>query len=146
MLVGELIGLVVGLALLVLVAVVLLRNVSHTASSAWVVGLLLFMMVGNVGVVLEGMVVLISPRSLYLDTQQEQLEFNRSPTGDVYGVIVNNPSAECRGVRNRIWDLAAGNLVIAAVALLLLRRVSPTSPARVSEVQKTNGVPLTASP
>src|SRR5262245_23742838 len=116
MLVGELIGLGVGIVLLVLVAVVFLRFVPRPASSAWAVGLLLFMAVANVGVVIEGIVVLICPHSLYLDTQHNQLEFNRSPTGEVFGVSVNNPPADCRGLRNRIWDLAAGNLVLASVA------------------------------
>jgi hypothetical protein len=146
MLVSELIGLGVGLVLLVLVAVVLLRFVPRPASSAWAVGLLLFMVVANVGVVIEGIVVLISPRSLYLDTRQNQLEFNRSPTGEVFGVSVNNPPADCRGVRNRIWDLGAGNLVLATVALLFLRRSSPASTARVSEDQKTSGGASSASP
>src|SRR5262249_53999817 len=104
---------------------VLLRFVPRTASSAWVVGLLLFMVVGNVGVVIEGVIVLIRPHSLYLDTQQNQLQFNRSPTGEVFGVSVHNPPAECRGARNRIWDLAAGNLFLASVAVLFLRRSSP---------------------
>jgi hypothetical protein len=146
MLVGELIGLGVGLVLVVLLAVVLLRFVPRPASSAWAVGLLLFMVVANVGVVIEGIIVLISPRSLYLDTGQNHLEFNRSPTGEVFGVSVNNPPADCRGVRNRIWDLAAGNLVLATVALLFLRRSSPASTVRVSEDQKTSGGPSSASP
>jgi hypothetical protein len=122
MLTGELIGLGAGLVFLALAAVVLLRFVPRPASRAWAVGLLLFMVAGNVGIVIEGIVVLISPRSLYLDTQQNELEFNRGPTGEIFGVRVNNPPAECRGVRNRIWDLAAGNLILASVALLFLRR------------------------
>jgi len=144
MLFGELIGLAVGLVLLGLAAVMVLRFVSGPASRAWAIGLLLFMMLGNVGVLIEGVVALIWPPTLYLDTQQNQLEFNRGPTGEVFGVRVNNPPAECRGVRNRIWDLAAGNLVLASVALLLLRRISPANPAVAAEAQHEPAVGSTA--
>jgi hypothetical protein len=145
MLVGELIGLGGGLLLLTLVAVVLLRFVPRSASNAWAVGLLVFLLAANVGVVIEGVVALISPPTLYLDTQQNQLQFNRTPTGEVFGVRVNNPPADCRGVRSRVWDLAAGNLVVASVALLFLRRALQASAARVAEDQNTNGVPSGAS-
>jgi hypothetical protein len=146
MLVGELVGLGVGLVLLVLVAVMLLRFVPRPAPRAWAVGLLLFMVVGNVGVVIEGVVALISPRTLYLDTQQNQLEFNRGSTDEVFGVSVNNPPADCRGVRNRIWDLAAGNLALVSVALLLLHRSSLASTESGAEDQNAGGIPSRASP
>jgi hypothetical protein len=146
MLVGELIGLGIGLVLSVLLAVALLRFVPRPASGAWGVGLLLFMVIANIGVVMEGIIVLVSPPSLYLDAQQNQLEFNRSPTGEIAGVRVNNPPAECRGVRNRIWDLAAGNLVLASVALLFLRRSARAGTAQASEDLKASDGTSRASP
>jgi hypothetical protein len=62
---------------------------------------------------------------LYLDTEKHQLQYNRGEKGELFGVQVNNPPEECRATRNeRPWSLAAGNLALAAVVLVFLRRTS----------------------
>jgi hypothetical protein len=62
---------------------------------------------------------------MYLDTEKNQLQFNRGENGELFGVRVDNPPEECRTTdKNRPWDLAMGNLALIAVALVFLQRTS----------------------
>jgi hypothetical protein len=113
------------LAIGVVVAVALLWLVPRSASRSWAVGLLVFGMVANLSALIVTAVAYYSPPSVYLDTEKNQLQFNRGEKGEVFGVRVNNPPEECRTTdKNRPWDLAVGNLAIIAVALVFLRRTS----------------------
>ena len=119
-----------GLAFLCVVAVTLLWLVPRPASRTWAGGLLIFAVIWNLGTVIVTVAVHFSPPSLYLDTERNQLQFNRGEKGELFGVKVNNPPEECRATdKNRPWSVAAGNLVIAAVALVFLRRTSPAPTA-----------------
>jgi hypothetical protein len=113
------------LAVATVVAVALLWFVSRSSSRSWAVGLLAFGVVANLSALVVAAVAHFSPPSVYLDTEKNQLEFNRGEKGEVFGVRVNNPPEECRTTdKNRPWDLATGNLAIIALALVLLRRTS----------------------
>ena len=117
---------VIGLAFLGVVAVTLLWLVPRPASRTWAGGLLIFAVIWNLGAVIVTAAAYFSPPSLYLDTEKNQLQFNRGEKGELFGVTVNNPPVECRTTdKNRPWSLATGNLVIAAVALVFLRRITP---------------------
>ena len=119
--VGNLIELAIG----VVVAVALLWLVPRSASRSWAVGLLVFGVIGNLSALIVTVVAYFSPPSVYLDTEKNQLHFNRGEKGEVFGVQVNNPPEECRTTdKNRPWDGAMGNLLIIAVALVFLRRSS----------------------
>jgi hypothetical protein len=113
------------LALGVVVAVALLWLVPRSASRSWAVGLLVFGMVANLSALIVTAVAYYSPPSVYLDTENNQLQFHRGEKGEVLGVRVNNPPEECRTTdKNRPWNLAVGNLAIIAIALVFLRRSS----------------------
>jgi hypothetical protein len=116
---------VIGLAFGVVVAAALLWFVPRSASRHWAVGLLIFGVVANLSALVVTLVAYFSPPSVYLDTDKNQLQFNRGEKGEVFGVRVNNPPEECRTTeKNRPWDLAMGNLAVIAVALVFLRRTS----------------------
>ncbi len=107
------------------VAVALLWLVPRSASRHWAVGLLIFGVVANLGALIVTVVAYFSPPTVYLDTEKNQLQFNRGEKGEVFGVRVNNPPEECRTTeKNRPWDLAMGNLAIIAVALVFFQRTS----------------------
>jgi hypothetical protein len=116
---------VIALAFGVVVAVALLCFVPRSAYRHWAVGLLIFGVVANFSSLIVTVVAYFSPPSVYLDTEKNQLQFNRGEKGEVFGVRVNNPPEECRTTdKNRPWDLAMGNLAVIAVALVFLRRTS----------------------
>ena len=136
--VGDLIGLV----FLALVAAAILRFVPRRASRAWATGLLVFAVFGNFGALLGAVAAYLSPPILYLDTEKNQLHFNRGEKGELFGVQVNNPPEECRTFRNdRPWSMAAGNLALAAVVLVFLRRASAGVPDPSPEGQDRGGTP-----
>ena len=114
------------LAFLGLVAATLLWLVPRPASRTWAAGLLVVAVICNLGTVIVTVAAYFSPPAIYLDTEKNQLQFHRGEKGELFGVMVNNPPEECRATdKNRPWDVATGNLVIAAVVLVLLRRTSP---------------------
>ena len=114
------------LAFLGLVAVTLLWLVPRPASRTWAAGLLVVAVICNLGTVIVTVAAYFSPPAIYLDTEKNQLQFHRGEKGELFGVMVNNPPEECRATdKNRPWSVATGNLVIAAVVLVLLRRTSP---------------------
>jgi len=114
------------LAFLGLVAVTLLWLVPRPASRTWAAGLLVVAVICNLGTVIVTVAAYFSPPAIYLDTEKNQLQFNRGEKGELFGVMVNNPPEECQATdKNRPWSVATGNLVIAAVVLVLLRRTSP---------------------
>ena len=116
----------IGLAFLGLVAVTLLWLVPRPASRTWAAGLLVVAVICNLGTVIVTVAAYFSPPAIYLDTEKNQLQFHRGEKGELFGVMVNNPPEECRATdKNRPWSVATGNLVVAAVALVLLRRTSP---------------------
>ena len=116
----------IGLAFLGLVAVTLLWLVPRPASRTWAAGLLVVAVIWNLGTVIVSVAAYFIPPAIYLDTEKNLLQFNRGEKGELFGVMVNNPPEECRATdKNRPWSVATGNLVIAAVALVLLRRTSP---------------------
>jgi hypothetical protein len=129
----------IGLVFLGLAAAALLSFVPRPASRTWAAGLLVFAVIWNLATVLVTVAAYFSPPSVYLDTEKNQLQFNRGEKGELFGVMVNNPPEECRATdKNRPWSLATGNLVIAAVALVFLRRTTPTS-ASPSPKEQTPG-------
>src|SRR4051794_37551633 len=82
------------------------------------------------------------PQSLYLETEKHQLQFNRGENVEVFGVQVNNPPAECRTFRDeRPWSLAAGNLALAAVILVFLRRAPTGTPGPGPQEGSQSGTP-----
>ena len=114
------------LAFLGLVAVTLLWLVPRPASRTWAAGLLVVAIICNLGTVIVTVAAYFSPPAIYLDTEKNQLQFHRGEKGELFGVMVNNPPEECRATdKNHPWSVATGNLVIAAVVLVLLRRTSP---------------------
>src|SRR6516165_7253537 len=88
-----------GLVFLALVAFVLIRLVPRHASRTWAVGLLIFAVIGNLSALVGATAAYFAPQSLYLDTERNQLRFNRGENGEVFGVQVNDPPAECRTFR-----------------------------------------------
>jgi hypothetical protein len=115
----------IGMAFLAIVVIALLRFVPRPASRTWAVGLLIFAVISNLSTLIVTIVAYYSPPSVYLDTEKNQLEFNRGEKGEVFGVRVNNPPEECRVTdKNRPLALAAGNLALAAVALVFLLRTA----------------------
>jgi hypothetical protein len=115
----------IGLAFLGAVAVILLRVVPRPASRAWAVGLLIFAVISNLSALVVTVAAYFSPPTLYLDTEKNQLQFNRGEKGEWFGVVVNNPPKECRVTdKNQPLGLAAGNLALTAVALVFLRRTA----------------------
>lgn len=119
----------ISLASLAVIIVVLLWFVPPAASRTWAVGLLVFMVVVNASNLIGAVIAHFSPPTLYLDAEKHQLRFNRGEKGELYGVQVDNPPEECRSFgKQRPWSLATGNLAVAALALVFLRR----SPAETS--------------
>jgi len=115
----------IGMAFLGLVAVALLWSVPRPASRSWAVGLLIVAVISNLGALIVTVVAYFSPPSLYLDTEKNQLQFNRGEKGELFGVRVNNPPEECRVTeKNRPLALAAGNMALTTVALVFLRRAA----------------------
>jgi hypothetical protein len=113
----------IGLAFAGLVAMALVWLVPISASRNWAVSLLAFGVIANLGAVFATAVMYFSPPSVYLDTEKNQLQFNRGEKGELFGVMVKRPPEECRvDDKNRPWTLAVGNLTIIAVALVFLRR------------------------
>ena len=132
----------VGLAFAGLVAVALLRLVPRPASRTWAVGLLIFAMISNLGALIVSVAAYFSPPSTYLDTEKNQLQFNRGEKGELYGVKVNNPPTEYRVTdKNQPWSLAAGNLALTAVALVFLRRTPAAASNPGSQEQTRSGTP-----
>jgi hypothetical protein len=71
-----------------------------------------------------------------------QLHFNRGERGEVFGVRVNNPPEECLTFHDdRPWSMAAGNLALAAVVLVFLRRTSAGAPDPHPQEQDQGGTP-----
>jgi hypothetical protein len=113
----------IGLVLMGLVAMALLWLIPRSASRNWAVGLLVLGVVGNSSALLVTVIAYFSPPIVYLDTEKNQLQFNRGDKGELFGVQVNNPPVECQATdKNRPWSLALGNLMITALALVFLRR------------------------
>jgi hypothetical protein len=130
----------IGLAFMGLVAVALLRFVPKSASRSWAVGLLAFGMIGNLSALIVTVVLSFSPPSLYLDTEKNQLQFNRGEKGELFGVVVNNPPKECRVTdKNQPLEVAAGNLALTAVALVFLRRTAAPATNPGSQGRSTTG-------
>jgi hypothetical protein len=128
----------IGLVFVGLLAIALIQFVPRPASRTWAVGLLVFAVIGNLGALVGATAAYFFPLSLYLDTEKHQLQFNRGEKGEVVGVMVNNPPPECRFFRNETpWSLTAGNLALAAVILVFLRRAPSgmTSPGPQAESQ-----------
>ncbi len=114
-----------GIVLLVLISALLLRFVPQTAARNWIFGLLIFAVIWNFCVLVTSVGTYFIPQTIYLDTEKHQLHFNRGENGELFGVNVKNPPEEFRTFRNdRPWSIAAGNLAIAVVALVFLRRTS----------------------
>jgi len=129
----------IGLAFIGLLAMVLLWLVPRSASRNWAVGLLAFGVIANLSAMIVTVVMYFSPPSVYLDTEKNQLQFNRGEKGELFGVMVKNPPAECRvDDKNRPWTLAVGNLTIIAVALVFLRR-TPAEAAHPGLQEKGQG-------
>jgi hypothetical protein len=125
--VSELVWLALQLTICVVLAIALLRFVPHHASRAWATGLLIFMMLGNLGPLIGVVVAQFRPPGLYLETDKNRLEFNRSPAGEVLGVRVNNPPPELLTylkLGERTWTVALGNITLALVALAFWRRAT----------------------
>jgi hypothetical protein len=136
---GELIGLAIQLAICAAMGVVLLRFVPRNASRSWGTGLLVFTVLANLGPVIGVVVAHFSPPHFYLDTEKNQLEFHRDRAGEVVGVLVNNPPAECLTylrLGERTWALAVANITLAVVALAFWRRTS--TQASPTTLEKTN--------
>jgi hypothetical protein len=113
------------LAFTAVVAVAFLCFVPRSASRSWAAGLLIFGVAANLSALIVTVMAYYSPPSVYLDTEKNQLQFNRGENGELFGVRVNNPPEECRTTdKNRPWDLAMGNLALIAVALVFLQRTS----------------------
>jgi hypothetical protein len=118
----------IGLALAGVVAAALLWLVPRQASRTWAAGLLMFAVIANLGALIVTVAAYFDPPSVYLDTEKNQLQFNRGENGELHGVMVKNPPGECRVTeKNQPLSLAAGNLALAAVALVFMRRTAGTS-------------------
>src|SRR5260370_13090895 len=122
---GDLVGLAVQLAICIARGVALLRFVPRNASRAWATGLLAFVVLCNLESVIGVVDASFSPPRFYLDPEKNQLEFNRDQAGEVVGVHVNNPPAECLTylkLGSRTWALALGTITFTLVALVFWRR------------------------
>jgi hypothetical protein len=130
---GELVGVAVELAICVALGAAILRFVPPKASRTWATGLLIFLMLGNLGPVIGVVIAQFSPPTFYLETEKNRLEFNRGAAGEVLGVRVNNPPPECLTylkLGERTWAIALGNITLALAALALCRRAArETAPA-----------------
>jgi hypothetical protein len=91
---GDMVWLAVQLAICVVFAAALLYFVPRKASRAWATGLLVFVVLGNLGPIIGVVVASFSPPSIYLETERDRLEFNRDRSGQVVGVQVNNPPGD----------------------------------------------------
>src|SRR5262249_57907679 len=102
------------------------------ASRAWATGLLVFVVLGNLGPVIGGVVASFSPPSIYLETEKNRLEFNRDRSGEVVGVRVNNPPPELLTylkLGERTWAIALATITLTLTALVLWRRAARQTPA-----------------
>jgi hypothetical protein len=120
----------VQLAICAVIGAALLRFIPPKASRTWAMGLLIFMMLGNLGPVIGVVVAQFSPPSFYLETEKNRLEFNRGPAGEVFGVRVNTPPPEFSYLQlgDRTWAVALGNITLTLVALALWRRAGREAP------------------
>jgi hypothetical protein len=135
---SERVGLAVQLALCVALGAALLRFVPRKASRPWATGLLVVVLLVNLGPVIGGGVAQFSPPSFYLETKKNRLEFNRDSGGEVIGVQVHNPPPECLTylrLGERTWALALGTITLTLVALVFYRRATPETPAAVPGVE-----------
>ena len=129
--VGELVWLAVELAICVVLAAALLRFVPQKASRAWATGLLVFVVLGNLGPVIGVVVASFSPPSIYLQTEMNRLEFNRDRSGEIVGVRVNNPPPEFLPhlrLGERTWAVALATITLTLTALALWRRATRQVP------------------
>jgi hypothetical protein len=132
----------IGLAFMALVALALVWVVPRAASRNWAVGLLAFGVIANLGAMIVTIILYFSPPSVYLDAEKHQLQFNRGEKGELFGVMVKNPPAECRADdKNRPWTVAVGNLAIIAVALVFLRRTPAAAAHPGSQEKGQSGSP-----
>ena len=141
--VGDLVWLAVQLAICVALAAALLRFVPQKASRAWATGLLVLVMLGNLGPVIGVVIASISPVRIYLETEKNGLEFNRDPSGEVVGVRVNNPPPEILTylrLGERTWAIALATITLTLTALALWRRAAGEAPG----VAGAGGVAVTA--
>jgi hypothetical protein len=138
--------LAVQLAICVALGAALLRIVPRKTSRVWATGLLIFVLLGNLGPLVGLVVAQFSPPSFYLETEKNRLEFNRDNAGEVVGVRVNNPPPECLTylrLGESTWALALGTITLSLVALVFWRRATPGAPAAVPRVSDP-GIPESA--
>jgi hypothetical protein len=125
------------LALCAALGAALLRFVPRKNSRTWATGLLILVLLCNLGPLIGFVVAQFSPPSFYLETAKNRLEFNRDNAGEVVGVRVNNPPPECLTylrLGESTWGLALGTIMVTLVALVFWRRASPEAPATVPGV------------
>lgn len=141
--IGELFGL--GASVVIAVAILLLVPRHH--SHGWAIALLIVAILGNLGSVIEGVVNYFDPPTLYLDTRDNQLEFNQGPAGDVVAVRVKNPPPSARTSRNNLpWTLPVGNLLLVVMVFVFLRRSASASSSPASDEEKSGSVGPAQSP
>ena len=122
------IGEVLGVVASVVVAAAILLLVPRRNSYAWAIGLLIFAILGNLSSAIEGVVSYYNPATLYLDTKENQLEFNQGQAGEVFGVRVKNPPPSYRTSRNNLpWTLPLSNLLLVTMILVFVRRAASES-------------------
>jgi hypothetical protein len=144
---SELSKLAVQLALCVALGAALLRFVPRKTSRTWATGLLILVLLCNLGPLIGFVVAQFSPPSFYLETQKNGLEFHRDNAGEVVGVRVNNPPPECLTylkLGESTWALALGTITLTLVALVFWRRATPEAPAAlpgVSDPGRPGSVP-----
>ena len=129
--VGELVWVAVELAICVVLAAALLHFVPRQASRAWATGLLVFVVLGNLGPVIGVVIASFSPPSIYLETEKNRLEFNRDRSGEIVGVRVNNPPPELLTylrLGERTWAVALATITLTLTALVLWRRAAREAP------------------
>jgi hypothetical protein len=143
--------LAVQLALCVTLGAALLRFVPRKTSRTWATGLLILVLLCNLGPLIGFVVAQFSPPSFYLETKKNSLEFNRDSAGEVVGVRVNNPPPECLTYLHwgeSTWALALGTITLTLVALVFWRRAAPEAPAPVpggSDAGSPASVPRSAA-
>ena len=128
---GDMVWLAVQLAICVVFAAALLYFVPRKASRAWATGLLVFVVLGNLGPIIGVVVASFSPPSIYLETERDRLEFNRDRSGQVVGVQVNNPPPEILTYLKwgeQTWAIALASIALTLTALVLWRRAAGEAP------------------
>ncbi|MDY0165881.1 MAG: hypothetical protein RBS80_05010 [Thermoguttaceae bacterium] len=121
------------------VVAALLLLVPRRAARAWAVWLLICLIAVSLHGIGQGVLNHYNPHKLYLFTSHDELDFLRDQSGELAGVVINDPPEgfPASRIREQPVIVAGRSLLLACAILLLLLRAEPGAPSTAKAAQSS---------